>query len=288
MSKLDQIATFLQVVESHGFAAAGKKLHISTAAISRQVTQLETDLGAQLLIRTTRHLSLTEVGMLYYQECKKLLETLRETETIITGSQKEASGKLHIMANRYFASEFILPRLSSFLTQHPKLRINLTLAERFPDFMQENIDILFGVSLEGSSSLVRRKIAETHYVLCASPNYLHKFGTPKTTADLYQHRYIAHSERKPHDVIIFNDNKEFFIEPYLQLNDSFAIRECALKGMGIVRLHSYIVEEDIQKGKLVSLLPDYPFETTNIYLYYQQSRYLQPKIRQFIDYMLEV
>lgn len=287
MSKLDQISAFIQVVELHSFAAAAKKLKVSTAAISRKISLLETDLGVQLLTRSTRHLALTEMGMLYYQECKTLLHSLQETENRMAGAKEEASGVLHIMANRYFALEFIIPRLAQFLALHPKLRVHLNLAERFPDLMQENIDILFGVSIEGTPTLVRKKIAETEYLLCASPAYLKQYGTPEKPHDLHQHHYIAHSERKPYDVIHFKNEKELYIEPYLLLNDSLAMLDCAMKGMGIVRLHSYLVESQLRSKQLVTVLPNYHFEKSKIFLYYQQSRHLLPKIRKFIDFYVE-
>lgn len=288
MSKFEKIATFIAVVEENGFAAAARKKAVSTAAISRQITGLEKDLGVQLLKRTTRKIALTRVGEDYFQQCKKVLRELHDAESSILKSKNEATGELHVMANRYFAITHIVPKLAEFMRLNPKLHINFQLAERFPNLEKEGIDILFGVSIEGSDDLVRRKVASTRYVLCASPEYFKKYGIPKNPADLIKHRYITHNIRKPDNVIGFKGDKEVHVDPILRLNDTYAMKECALRGIGIVNLHDYMVMEDIRKGELVEILGEYQEPQKNVYLYYQQSRYLQPKIRKFIDfYMLK-
>lgn len=286
MSKFDKISSFIKVVDENGFAAAARKEGISTPAISRKVAALERELGAQLLLRTTRQIKLTEIGEDYYRQCKKILNELTDAETVIAESKNEAMGELRIVANRYFAIIHLLPTLPEFMRQNPKLRIHFQLAERFPNLEKEGIDILFGVSIEGSSELVRRRVATTRYVLCASPNYLKKMGMPERPHDLVKHHYITHSMRKPDDVVLFKDGKEIHVNPTLWLNDSYAMRECALQDMGIVNLHDYMVADAIQEGKLVEILQEYQEPQKNVYLYYRQSRYLQPKIRKFIDFYL--
>ena len=283
MSKFDRIGIFISVVDENGFAAAARQKGISTAAISRQVAALEDELGTQLLRRTTRQISLTESGRTYYQQCKKILRELQDAESAITKSKNEATGELHVMANRYFATTHILPKLSEFMSQNPNLRIHFKLSEQFPNLEKEGIDILFGVSIEGSADLVRKRIATTRYILCASPAYLKKYGIPKTPSELTTHHYITHLIRKPNNVVSFKD-KEIHTNPILYLNDSYAMRECAIHGMGIVNLHDYMVIDAIRDGKLIEILQKYQEPKVNVYLYYQQSRYLQPKIRRFIDF----
>lgn len=284
MSKFEQIITFISVIEENGFAAAARKKGVSTAAISRQITALEKKLSSQLLKRTTRSISLTEIGTEYYQRCKNALNELHEAESAISNSKDEATGSLHIMANRYFAITHLLPRLAEFIRLNPKLQIHFQLAERLPNLEKEGIDILFGVSIEGTAELVRRRVATTRYVLCASPKYLKKRGRPKQPSDLIKHHYITHSIRKPNNLVSFKDGKEIYVTPTLWLNDSYAMRECAIRDMGIVNLHDYMVADAIKDGKLIEVLKEYQEPKKNIYLYYQQSRYLQPKIRRFIDF----
>jgi DNA-binding transcriptional LysR family regulator len=283
MSKFERISTFISVIEQNGFAAAARKKGVSAAAISRQIAQLEAELNAQLISRTTRQMSLTDIGMEYYQQCKRVINELQEAENAIAKSKNEATGHLHVVANRYFATRYLLPRLPEFQAQNPNLYIHLELAERFPNFDKEEVDLLFGVTAEGPEELVRRRIATTRYILCASPRYLKKYGVPKTPSDLANHLYITHSMRKPENVILFKETT-VHITPALWLNDSFAMRECAIQAMGLVDLHDYIVLDAIEEGKLVEVMREYQHPQQSVYLYYQQNRYLRPKIRRFIDF----
>ncbi len=285
MNKLSCILTFINVVEEMSFVRAGKKQHISTAAVSRQISSLEKVLGTDLLHRTTRQLSLTKVGQEYYYQCKKTIEDLQEAEEKIAGSQKEARGVLHVMSNRYFAKTTILPHLKKFMAQNPKLRLKLELAERFPDLAEESIDLIFGISMQAPPHLIQRQVATTQYVLCASSEYLKKRGTPKSPADLSKHAYITHNMRRPDNVLKLNE-AEVHLEPLLWLNDSRAMLECALQGLGIVKLHDYIVKEALVSKKLIEILPQYHKTPIPVFLYYEQSRYLQPKIRKFIDFFV--
>lgn len=284
MSKLDQILAFISVIEENGFAAAARKQQISTPAISRQISRLEADLKVQLIKRTTRKLSLTEIGAQYYNHAKKALDGLLEAEKTISESQAEATGILSVMSNRFYAMHYILPRLPEFMHANPQLRVKIELAERFPDLSQEGIDLLFGVSMDGTPDLVRKRVASTRYVFCAAPHYLEEYGVPHTPADLRKHRYIAHAMRQPDNVLRFKGNQTILLEPILWLNDSRAMCDCAIAGMGIVKLHNYIVTDALRDGQLIELLPEYKEPEQSIYLYYEKSRYLQPKIRRFIDF----
>lgn len=284
MNKLECINAFIQVVEENGFAAAARKQKVSTAAISRQIKLLESHLGIGLLKRTTRHITLTEPGRLYYEECKQTLAGLMHAETIIKSSQVEIRGQLHILCNPYFAETYIIPKLHSFMQKHPLLTIKLELAERFPDFNKEAVDVAFGISMDGPQGLVRRQVAKTRYVLCASPSYLKQHGIPKTPAELIKHHYITHTMRQPDNVLTFDDNLEISVKPVLWLNDTRTMCEAAQAGLGLVRLHDYVVQEAIKAGNLTELLPEYHRKSIPIYLYYQKNRFLQPKIRKCIDY----
>lgn len=288
MSKLERINSFISVIEENGFAAAARKQGVSTASISRQVARLESDLKMQLLHRTTRQLVLTEIGAEYYQHCKKALHELNEAEAEIVASQDEASGILTITSTRYFAIEHLIPHLPNFMAQNPKLRVKMELAERFPDLANENIDLIFGISADGPPELVRRKVASTRYVLCASPSYLKKYGEPSMPTDLSEHRYITHSMRKPDNVIRFKNNKEIYVEPVLWLNDTRAMCECAIQGIGIVRLHDYIVSDALKNNSLVEILANFSEGDQPVFLYYRQRRFLQAKIRKFIDFYASI
>lgn len=285
MGKLEQIATFIEVVEKNSFKAAAQQAGISTAAISRQIAALESELNIQLINRTTRHLTLTELGAQYYSQCKKILHALDETEQLIAHGQQEATGVLNIMATRYFALTHIIPRLPLFLADNPKLQIKLSVGERFPHLSDEGIDLLYGVSLSGSPDLIQRRIADTRYVLCASPAYLKTHGTPLHFAELAQHQYITHITRPKPNIIYFH-HKEITVQPTLWLNDAVAMRECAIQGLGLVYLHDYEVADALEQGLLVEVLKKHQAPAVPVYLYYQQNKFLLPKIRRFIDFYM--
>lgn len=288
MSKLERIATFIMVVEENGFAAAARKQGISAAAVSKQISQLEKDLQTTLLQRTTRQIALTEIGIRYYQECKKALHDLAEAETAIAGSEDRVSGILTVISSRFFAVHHILPHLPEFVAKYPQLKLKLELAERFPNLAEEGIDLLFGTSLEGPEDLVRKRVAMTRYVVCGAPSYLAQYGTPQVPTDLCKHRYITHSMRRPDNIVHFKDDQKVCITPCLWLNDSRAMRECAIRGMGLIRLHHYVVADALLSGELVEVLAEYQRPEVPVYLYYQQSRYLNPKIRHFIDFYTKI
>lgn len=287
MSKLERIKTFITVVEEQGFGLAAKKLHLTAAAVSKQVQGLEDQLGITLLQRSTRHLELTPLGQQYFLEVKKALGQLDAAEALINQATAEPTGLLRVTAARYFGVNFILPYLSEFLQSYPKIRLDLELAERFPDLMREEIDLLIGVSRDESApELVRRRILSTRYIFCASPGYLKKFGMPAKPEDLKQHRYITHTIRNEINYVNFQSYGNVYLEPYLYLNDTRAMRECALQGLGIVKLHDYSIKKDIESGKLIEILKKYSIEELPVYLFYRSSRHLDPKIRVFIDFYL--
>lgn len=286
MNKWDHISAFITVVQEKGFAAAAKKMNLSTAAISRKISRLEAELHTHLLQRTTRTITLTETGVQYYESCLQAIGLLSSIESDIAASRKEPDGRLYIVSNRYFAMHYLIPHLPDFKQKYPKIQLTLELAERFPNLATEGIDLLFGVSLEGPAELVRRRVTSTRYVLCASPLYLQQHGTPKTPEDLATHQYITHSMRQPDNRIYFKNHQEVTVKPVLRLNDAQAMLECAISGMGIIALHEYIVKDALQQGLLTEIPGGWMEPNIPVYLYYQQQRYLQPEIRCFIDFYL--
>jgi len=285
MQSLERIQTFVKVVEANSYAAVAEQVNKSRAAISKQISSLEQELGIKLIERTTRRLSLTEDGALYYAQCKRLLEITHEMEGLVSSMRKEPTGTLHLCCGRYFGEQLVVPHLGEFLEAYPKVRINLRLEERIPDFVKENIDLLIGVSMPGPSESVRRKISKTRYVFCASPSYLERYGTPQKVSDLSYHRYITHSMRQPDNILTLGD-QQVTLDPYLRINDAWSMLTCAQNGLGIVKLHDYMVRESLQTGKLIEILHPYSQEEYPIFVYYMQNRYLSPKIRHFIDFLL--
>ncbi|MBA2726643.1 MAG: LysR family transcriptional regulator [Parachlamydiaceae bacterium] len=287
MTDFHQMLTFVLVSELGSLAAASRKQGISAAAISKQLTRLEEEVGVQLLVRTTRKIELTEVGVNYWQQCRRILEEVEVAASLISQTKAIPSGILKVVSGRHYAATYIVPHMNEFLIKFPNIELKLELAERIPDLNLESIDVLIGMSISAPGDAIQKCIATTSYVLCASPKYLKKFGTPKKLTDLQNHRYITHSMRLPDNVLTFKNKESVTVKPYIRVNDSQAMLDFALDGMGIVRLHRYVVQNYLGSHELQEILPSYNTDTVSIYVAYSQRRFVPSKIRCFIDFISE-
>lgn len=286
MNKLELITTFISVIEQNSFVNAAKQLGTSAPTVSRKVKSLEKSLKVQLIKRNTRGLALTDIGRRYYEESQKLVTQFTEIEHFIAETHAEPAGDLRVVATRHIATSYLIPYLSKFLKKYPKINLCLEIAERFPDLARENIDLLIGIAIDGPEHLVRRRIMSAQAIFCASPNYLKKHGTPIYPSDLKTHKYITHIIRVPDNYITFGGHSGLYVKPLLRVNDISAMVTCALNDMGIIKLLDYYVVEELKSEKLVPVLADYSEPEQPIYLYYQESNYLEPKLRKFIDFFI--
>lgn len=284
MNRLKHMKTFMLIVEEGNIARAARKLGITKAAASKQLIELENRLDVQLLTRTTRSLKLTDVGQLYYEALHKVFHALNEADLVITHTHEKPIGILKILSHRHFGEKYIVGNIKEFTDLYPELKLDLELADRFPDLEKENIDIVCSVGHEGAENLVQKKIGSATQVLCASPEYLTRFGMPKYFTDLKHHRYITHSFRNPDNVLIF-DNQELYLDCFLRLNDAQAMLQCALQGVGIIKIYKYFVRNYLKSGQLIELFAKYRKPTKSIYMYYQLHKFIQIKIRVFIDFI---
>ncbi len=288
IATLPFLQSFVQVVEEESFALAAKKMKISTSAISKQINKLEEILGLQLLVRTTRTMVLTPPGILFYDQCKNILMKVEEAQDAIGELHAEPQGRLNVVSARYFAKQFLNPHIDAFLDKYPAIYLNLEWAERVPDMEKEEVDVLIGMSLQPeSTNIIQKKLMSTRYVFTASPSYLKKYGTPKTPIELLEHRYLAHSMRKQNASLLFSNHSPVQIKPFLQVNDAETLLNFAIKGMGIMKTHEYVVSEAIDLGLLIEILNPFSQEEVPIYVAYPQRRILSRKIRCFIDFVQE-
>lgn len=287
MIELSAMSLFVLIVEHGSLAAVSRHIGISSVAISKQLTKMEKDLGVQLLIRSTRRLELTEIGRNYYMQCQRVLEEASEANALISQMHSVPSGPLNVLSGRHFAASYIIPHVESFLSEYPQIHLNLELGERIPDLQNERVDIVIGMSLSASGDAIQKKIRNTSYVYCASLKYLENFGMPKKPEDLKKHRYITHSMRRPDDVVEFDNGKSVTVQPYIRVNDAQAMLEFALGGLGIVKLHRYVVQKHLEAGKLRELFIAENKKEIPIYVAYQQRRFVPSKIRCFIDFFVE-
>lgn len=277
--------TLVLVADLRSLAAVARKLGISAAAVSKQLTRLEEGLGMQLLVRSTRKIELTDAGINYCLQCRRVLEEVEAASTLISQINATPCGVLKVVSGRHFASSFIVPHMKEFLMKYPKIDFHLELAERIPDLNTEAIDVLIGMSISTTGDAIQRKIATTSYTLCASPAYLKSFGMPKKPKDLKKHRYIAHSMRKPDNELLFRGKEVVTLSPYIRVNDSQTMLNFALDGLGIVKLHHYVVKEDLERGNLKEVLAAYKDTNIPIYVAYPQRRFVASKVRCFIDFI---
>lgn len=285
MNTLGLIQTFCKVVQCASFSAAAKILDVSAASVSKQVSLLEETLGVSLLQRTTRQVTLTEIGEHYYREAQLALLAVDKTFGVIAAAKDEPAGLLRVKSTRFFAEHIIIPRLPEYLATYPKVLLDFQIAEHIPHLLEEDLDVVFGMSAQVTSNSIQKKITSTRYVFCASPDYLTNHGRPNQPSDLSEHRYITHTMRVPNDRWVFSSDETVYLNPVLFLNDAQGMLECAIKGLGIVALHHYQVVSALAKGELVEILTEYRMPIIPVFLYYHPGRYMQPKVRTWVEFM---
>ncbi|CEG56009.1 LysR family transcriptional regulator [Legionella fallonii] len=285
MNTLGLIQTFCKVVQCASFTGAAKSLEISSAAVSKQIGLLEAELGVALLYRTTRQVTLTEIGSIYYHEVQHVLLALDKADGVIAAAKDEPSGLLRVKSSRYFAEHFIIPRLSAYMRTYPRVTLDLLIAEQIPHLLEEDLDVVYGMSAQVASNSIQKKITTTRYVFCASPSYITAHGQPEHPAELQEHRYITHTMREPNDCWVFSSGEIIYLKPILYLNDAQAMLESAINGLGVVALHHYQVANALSQGQLVEILVQYRMPQIPVFLYYHPGRYMQPKIKTWVQFM---
>lgn len=285
MTIWDGINEFVCIVETESFTAAAKRLEVSVAHISRQVNQLEDRLGAKLLYRTTRKLRLTEVGEVYYQHARKILDDMQAAERAVMEMEGKPTGKLRITAPVYYGEYFLAPLVNDFLLQYPQLDLELKLTNETVDLVKEGYDLAIRLGTLDSSSLMCRKLARRTQYLCASPAYLAAHGTPQTLADLANHRCLGGS--LDHWRFLENGKlRNWRVGSAWSCNSGLALKDAALKGLGIVQLPDYYVQAALEQGSLVSLLESQRLPDDGVWVVYPQNRHLSPKVRLLVDFLV--
>lgn len=284
MNHLDLAQAFIAVADCGSVQKAAQHLHQTDAAISRKITKLETHLGATLIKRERSGALLTDIGQRYYHQCKKALHEFALAETIVKEKQKEPEGVLRVVANQFYVNHFILPATKEFLKKHPKINLQIDVAEVLPDFKKTKMDILFGVGLKGSDDLVQKRVDQWRHILCASPRYLKQAGTPATTAELLKHDFIAHGSRNNPEIVSINEEHPVTMQPTLIINQTTCIIEAALNHLGIIWVPEPFVQPLLKQGKLIEILTKYNQKKLDIYLYYQYQKIVDAKIKAFVEH----
>lgn len=293
MDQLSALKAFCRVVEAGGFSAAAAPLNVSHTVMSKQVRQLETLLGAQLLNRTTRKLALTEAGHAYYQRARHILDELQDADLAVSRHHATPRGTLRLNAPMAFGTLEVAVWLPRFMASHPELKIDLVCNDRYVDLIDEGFDVALRLARElPDSTLMAKKLASTATLLVASPAYLKQHGTPSTPQDLTRHNCLIYTLMPKPDEWVFatphGERLAITVRGSLQANTGMALRLAALTGAGIASTASFIVHEDLARGDLVQVLPDYPLRARELYAVYPHNRHLSPKVRAFIDFASEI
>lgn len=288
----NEIYLFTQVVKTGSFSAAGRSLNIPKATISRKVAQLETSLGARLLNRTTRHLSLTEVGLIYYERCTRILADLEEANLMVTARQEIPRGRLRLTAPSSFGTAILNHWIDEFLTCYDQVTLDVILTNRYLDLLSEEIDVAFRGGPLSDASLNSRKICDLPYWICASPAYLDQFGEPQTPTELQQHHCICFSTGSAPSGSPWTFQQdhawiEVKITGRVLVNDVALARQAVLAGSGISYLPGTLVRDDIREGRLIRLLANWPMAEREMFMVYRGDRLLSPKLRAFLDFVEE-
>jgi DNA-binding transcriptional LysR family regulator len=289
MAKFVEMRTFVAVVDAGSFVGAADALAMSKPAVSRAVNELEARLGVRLLHRTTRRLSLTDEGQLYYARCNELLLAIEEAENEITARRGEAAGLIKINVPVSFGMLHLAPLWPVFKEKHPKATLDVTLSDRTVDLVEEGFDLAVRIGRLQSSTLIVRKLASTRMVLCASPKYLKRAGLPKHPHELAEHSTLAYSYWSERDEWKF-DGPEGAVtvrtEPRLRTNNGDTCRVGALSHQGIILQPTFLVGEDLKAGTLVEILPSYKSISLDISVVYASRKFVSPKVRLLIDFLV--
>jgi DNA-binding transcriptional LysR family regulator len=289
LDRLTGMAVFVKVVDAASFAAAARHFGMSPGMVSRHVQGLEERLGVRLLNRTTRHVSATEVGQNYYERCLHILSQLEEADLAASELQKAPRGLLRITAPVSFGLHHLAPAISDYLAMYPEVSVEMSLDDPCVDLLEQRFDLAVRLGRLADSSLMARKLCAIETVLCASPEYLKKNGAPQTPADLAAHNCLVYTKAIPQSVWQFSDRtgaeELIHISGHFLSNSGDALVTLARKGAGVVLAPDYIVEDDLQAGRLVRLLPGYAAHDTPVYAVYPHSRFLSAKTPTFIDFL---
>ncbi|MCM2306446.1 MAG: LysR family transcriptional regulator [Sulfuritalea sp.] len=290
MNKLLQIEVLVAVVRSGSFVGAAEVLGVSKAAVSRHVGELEARLGVRLLQRTTRRLSLTEAGQIFHARSKDILDSVSESEDEISTQTGTASGQLRISAPVTFGVRHLAPLWGEFRRRHPRVTLDITLADRVVDLIEEGYDLAIRIGRLSSSTLVSRRLAITRMVLCAAPDYLATHGTPRHPHELADHEILAYSYWSDKDEWRF-DGPDGAVsvrtQPCLSSNSGDTCRAAALAGQGVILQPSFVVDTDLAAGTLVELMPEYRAVELGIYAVYPTRKHVPAKVRALLDFLGE-
>jgi DNA-binding transcriptional LysR family regulator len=284
--KWEGISEFVHVAETESFTKASKNMAISTAQVSRQVSALEIRLDTKLFYRTTRKVSLTEEGRIFYQHCRSVLDGLDEAERAISNLQSRPHGKIKLTAPVTYGEQKVMPLVNDFMKKYGDVEVFANLSNQKIDLVEEGYDLAIRLGKLPDSTMMAKKLGKRTNYLCASPAYIEKYGVPHSLSELNKHSCLLGTLDYWH----FRDagkEKNIRVTGRLRYNSGYSLVDATLKGLGIVQLPDYYVQHYLQNGQLISMLDNYRELDEGIWALYPHNRHLSPKIRLLVEYLSE-
>jgi DNA-binding transcriptional LysR family regulator len=291
MPDTEDFAIFVRVVELGSLSAAGRDMRLSAAVVSNRIARLEKDVGTRLLNRTTRHVSLTEEGSSYYDHCVVILSELEQAESAITSVNAEPRGPIKVTAPTVFGRLHVAPHVPRFLERHPQMQVRLHLTDALVDLVQERVDLAIRIAELTDSTSIVRTLAPNRRLIVASPDYLKRHPAPKQPEDLLDHNCL---------LLRFPGSKQFRwtvqgpdgpitlrVSGNMDSNSGEALRDWCLAGQGLALKSLWEIVDDLNEGRLVPVLTDFPPPSHAIYAMYPHSQHVPPRVRAFIDFLAE-
>ena len=291
MDRLMEMEAFAKVVDNGGFTDAAKKMGLSKSAVSKHVSSLEARLGARLLNRTTRRVSPTEIGLAYYDKAKQVLVDAVEADAMVSSMQSVPRGPIRLAASTDFGGTHLSSALGNFLGLYPEVSVDMVLSDRNVDPIANGYDLVIRVGQQQDSSTMARKLATTRLKIVGSPSYFEKHGMPKKIDDLNQHSLLHYSNQPSGNVwklkSATGESRLVRASGNLTANDGHSLLQAAEADLGIAFLPCFLYHDALAKGRLIPALDDLPQQNQNIYAMYPHGQYTQPKLRAFLDYLVE-
>ena len=290
MDRLDAMQMFVRIVETGSLSAVARELGTTQPTISKQLTALEQHLNARLLQRTTRKLSITEAGALYYETCKRVIDEMRATEARLSRLQNSLTGRLHVNTSIAFGQQFLTPLMLEFQRRHPALTLHLSLEDRFIDLVAEGVDVAVRLGRLADPNLVARKLAVSRRVLVATPAYLEKHGFPQRPEDLVHHNCLLYSYLSTGNEWVFAGAEgeiRVRVSGNFESNNGHALRAAVDASLGIAMAPDWLAYEALRSGKVVAVLQAFEPPPFDISAVYPSNRMLTAKVRALIDFLQE-
>lgn len=288
MDRLDDMMTFIKVVDCRSFTMAAERLGLSKSVVSRRMAEMENRLGVRLLNRTTRRLSLTEVGAAFYQRCVRIVGDVEEAEQAAGALHAAPRGRLRINAPLSFGIQHIAPALPRFLERYPELKVEMDLNDRYVDLVDEGYDVAVRIGRLKDSSLVARRLAPNRRVVAGSPAYLDRRGRPARPEDLANHDCLVYTNSPTAEQWQFRIGEEIRsvrVEASLRSNNGEILHAAALAGLGLMVMPTFICGPDLAAGRLEAVLADCTVSESAVHAVYPHNRHLSPKVRAFVDFL---